>query len=676
MKGSDTLDYRPDIDGLRALAVVLVVLFHAGVSPLSGGFIGVDVFFVISGYLITRLIMKERAEGKFSFGRFYLRRIKRLAPALFFTILVTLAVGWFLFPPTGYELLAESAAYAVISISNFLFWEQAGYFDVGADIKPLLHTWSLSVEEQFYLLWPLTLVLLMRVKWRHAVPAFLVLAAIASVGGTEAALRDDPDAAFYLLPYRVMELAAGALVNFLPPLTGKGQEAPAQTGTPRWRGEAMAGAGLLLILIPAFALTGDTPFPGINAIPPVLGTALLIYAGAGTLVARGFSVRPVVYVGLISYSLYLAHWPIIVFYGYRQGGALSLVEQGAVIAASFAVAAAMYHLIEQPFRGRSPVIRLPRLPGWGVGLAAGAGALACIAASAIVYFGKGLPGRFDASPEVATLLASMRDGLPAEVAAAQEALPPDAPKIVVAGDSHTVPMWMALSEWGAAHGVRVERVELGGGCPALYRAYVFGDPTQSGPCNSTKDRKLEDLANGGYDAIVLSTRWGLYTSEVTDADPFVATRPRSLALDPQAEYDPDGDAISRTAFKAGLRQTVDLFARTGTAVIFVGQAPPVGGRLEQCVALEVTLAGINANCRKASHADILRETQWATHAAQQVEAENLYVVDALPLFCEERDCSLIRDGRSLFYDDNHLSIWGGRVMLSGMTDYLEQITGR
>jgi len=666
VKGSGTLDYRPDIDGLRALAVILVVLFHAGVAPVSGGFIGVDVFFVISGYLITRLIVKERAEGRFTFGAFYIRRIKRLFPALFFTILVTLAVGWFMFPPTGYELLAESAAYAVISISNFLFWEQAGYFDIGADIKPLLHTWSLSVEEQFYLLWPLTLVLLLRAKWRHAVPVFLLLAAIASIAGTESALRDDPDAAFFLLPYRVMELAAGALVNFMPVRDGKA----------RWQGEAMAGAGLVLVLAPAFLLTGETPFPGINAIPPVLGTALLIYAGAGTFVARGFSARPVVYVGLISYSLYLAHWPIIVFYGYRQGGDLSLLEQGGVIAASFAVAAAMYHFIEQPFRGRSPVIKLPRLPGWGAGLAAGAGALACIAASGVVYFGKGLPGRFDASPQIATLLSSMRDDLPADVREAQNNLPPDAPKIVVAGDSHTVPLWLALSEWGAVNGVRVEKVELGGGCPSLYRTYVFGDPTQSGPCNSTKDQKLETLANGGYAAIVLSTRWGLYTSEVTDADPFVATRPRSLALDPQAEYDPVGDESSRRAFEAGLRQTVDLFAQTGTAVIFVGQAPPVGGRLEKCVALEVTLAGINANCRQASYEDVLRETEWATNAARQVDAANLYVVDALPLFCEAGDCDLVRDGRSLFYDDNHLSIWGGRVMLSGMTDYLEDITGQ
>jgi len=286
-----SLVYRRDIDGLRAIAVIAVVLFHFGVPGLTGGFVGVDVFFVISGYLITSISWRQREAGRFSFVECWTRRARRILPALFAMIAVLLAVGWVLMAPKDYEQLGQSVRYQVMFASNLLFMRQDGYFDVASDLKPLLHTWSLAVEEQFYILFPLLLTLLAsRFRhWRLALFGVLLI----SFGLSVWAVAQHPEKAFFLLPMRAWELLAGAMLAVAPVSKTRLTAAAAQ---------CISLLGLGLILIAVFAYDKNTPFPGAAALLPVLGVVALIWANEhhSTWVGRILSSRLLVGLGLIS----------------------------------------------------------------------------------------------------------------------------------------------------------------------------------------------------------------------------------------------------------------------------------------------------------------------------------------------------------------------------------------
>jgi len=348
--------YRPDIDGLRAVAVLAVLFYHVGFGWFPGGYVGVDVFFVISGFLITRLIRDEIATGTFRFSTFYIRRARRLFPAMFVTLAATFLAGTALFGPEDLERLGRAVVSAVLSVSNVLFWLESGYFDAAAETKPLLHTWSLAVEEQFYFLWPVTLVALMAWSRRVAarsetyagwiVPGVLVLAGVASLVATQIVLEIDQAAAFYLVPFRISEFAIGALMVWL--VVYRPQRAIVS--------DLLIVAGLALIVWPVLTYSSETVFPGLAALPPCVGTALLILAGPARRTGLILNNRVAVGIGLISYSLYLVHWPIIVFVRSWLVRPLDPVEQAVIVVVSIAIAAAMYRFVEQPFRrvaGRS-----------------------------------------------------------------------------------------------------------------------------------------------------------------------------------------------------------------------------------------------------------------------------------------------------------------------------------
>ncbi|MAZ15665.1 MAG: acyltransferase [Ahrensia sp.] len=337
--------YRPEIDGLRAIAVIPVILFHAGFGFFGGGFIGVDVFFVISGYLITGLLLEELAGGQFSLLRFYERRARRILPALavVVTACIPFALAWM--HPLQMEDFSASLIAIVLSASNFLFWYESGYFAPAADEKPLLHTWSLAVEEQFYIFFPIFLFVL----WRFARDrTFLTVAAIAvaSLLLSEWGWRHWPTANFYLMPTRAWELFAGSLC--------------AQWSFRReQRPNGPLGAfGLALIVAAVFLFDGDTPFPSALALAPVVGTALIIlFAGPGTAVARLLSSRLLVGIGLISYSAYLWHQPLLAFARVRSAVAPSLWLMASLATLSFALAYLSWRFVEQPFRKRSPATK-------------------------------------------------------------------------------------------------------------------------------------------------------------------------------------------------------------------------------------------------------------------------------------------------------------------------------
>jgi len=375
--------YRPDVDGLRAVAVMLVLLFHAGLG-FSGGYVGVDVFFVISGFLITGLILKEQNAGTFSLGNFWMRRIRRIIPAATFMVISVLVVGFFLILPNDYKELGESSIAQQLMFSNVYFWRNTGYFDGAAEIKPLLHTWSLAVEEQFYIGYPFLLILLHRFGKKTTFWALFLLG-LGSLGISEYGVRNHPSATFFLLPTRAWELMIGGLICFLP----------LPTRVPRWVLGLASWISLVAILWAGWFYQTSTPFPGFSALIPCAATAILIYANSLSLSfpAALLASRPFVFVGLISYSLYLWHWPILALYRYANEESLSVLTGILLLSTAFFAAVLSWRYIETPFRRRGHL--WSRQQTFAFATAAG---VAVLLFSGAIAWQKGLIWRFP--PEV------------------------------------------------------------------------------------------------------------------------------------------------------------------------------------------------------------------------------------------------------------------------------------
>lgn len=334
------MKYRSEIDGLRALAVLPVIFFHAGFSIFSGGFLGVDVFFVISGYLITRIILDDVSQGTFSIARFYERRARRILPALFFVMLccIPFALIWML--PSQYLEFSRSLIAVTTFVANLFFWRESGYFAAAAGEKPMLHAWSLGVEEQYYVLFPLALLLLWRFGKR---PTFYIIAVIAVISFImcEYASRYYPSANFFLLPTRAWELFIGSICAFIHL-----ESAPK-------RNDALSLTGLSLILIAIFTYSEQLRLPSAYSLAPVVGTALiLLYGTRDSFVGRLLSLRLIVGIGLISYSAYLWHHPLFAFARIHHFESLSTLVMLALCAASLLLAAFSWRVIEQPFRNK------------------------------------------------------------------------------------------------------------------------------------------------------------------------------------------------------------------------------------------------------------------------------------------------------------------------------------
>ncbi len=343
------IKYRPDIDGLRAVAVLSVLGYHVGFSWLSGGFVGVDVFFVISGYLISANILGEVRARNFSIARFYVRRIRRIAPALVAMMLAVFVLAFFDLFPKDFKDFAESALSAALSVSNIYFLTHTGYFDAPSSTKPLLHTWSLAVEEQFYVFFPLYVMFVVKRAPKLLNPTIALLWAGSFAWSAYGAFAD-PDATFYLAHTRAWELLVGTIIA--------NQSWGARLGG--LTRNVLGAVGIGLIAFAVLTYTFETPFPGATALAPCLGAGLIILAGQSgrSFVGRMLSLKPVVFVGLISYSLYLWHWPIIVFQDSNAlvvSGVSPLLTHIAIVIVAFLVATASWWFIERPFRiyGRS-----------------------------------------------------------------------------------------------------------------------------------------------------------------------------------------------------------------------------------------------------------------------------------------------------------------------------------
>lgn len=351
---NQAIAYRPEIDGLRAVAVLPVILFHAGFEIFSGGYVGVDIFFVISGYLISSIILKELEQGKFSIVRFYERRARRILPALFFVVVCCLPFAWAWMLPDELKRFGQSMVAVATFSSNIYFWRKTDYFAPAAEEQPLLHTWSLAVEEQYYLLFPLFLILCWRFG-KSKVFWLITTAAVLSLGLAEWGWRNQPAANFYLLPTRAWELLIGSLLAFLP------KAAVERSASGKMAGPASI-AGLALIFCSIFLFNKSTPFPSFYGLLPVSGTVLVIvFASSKNWTGKLLSTRPFVGIGLISYSAYLWHQPIFAFAKVISLGVLSQGMVVSLLCLTFILSVITFRYIETPFRAGTVALAAKKL---------------------------------------------------------------------------------------------------------------------------------------------------------------------------------------------------------------------------------------------------------------------------------------------------------------------------
>ena len=495
--------YRADIDGLRAVAILLVLWFHAFPDTLPGGYIGVDVFFVISGYLITGIVLRGLEKEKFSFAHFYAQRARRLLPALMVVLPATLAAGWHWLWPQEYEQLATHTAAAAAFVLNIVLWTEAGYFDVATELKPLMHLWSLGIEEQFYLLYPCLLWLAWR-RWRKPVVAIAALALL-SFAANLLWVQRDPSGAFFLPHTRFWELALGGL------LAWRQHQATTATRPAHsfWR-QVPPWAGLLAIITAAATLHPDTPYPGIAALLPVAGALLLVSAGPHTWVNRHvLGSRAMVLVGLISYPLYLWHWPILSFLRIVHTDTPPLLLRCAAVGLSFVLAWLTFRYVETPVRfGLRRRLRL-------AGVAATVCAIAVTAWS--IRTNSGIPERLPA--EAGALLAyqyDYRNGY-------REGscfLRPEQSADAFATCSDT---WVRNGEnwllWGDSHAAHLRpgmQARYGGNTPFIQRAAsgcppLFDESFPDRPhCPAIQEYVWQEIETHRPERVTLAARWDFY----------------------------------------------------------------------------------------------------------------------------------------------------------------------
>ncbi|MBE9636044.1 acyltransferase family protein [Salipiger mangrovisoli] len=646
------MPYRPDIDGLRAIAVLSVVLYHFGLPWLGGGFTGVDVFFVISGFLIGGILWREYdAEGRIRLGAFYLRRFRRLAPAFFTMALATAALSAALLLPFEFREFGKSLIAATVYLSNVLFFRQAGYFDSGAETKPLLHTWSLAVEEQFYIFLPLLILALARN--RTVLLMALVTIWAASLGASILATPSQPGAAFYLFPFRAWELLTGVLLAIWGLETGR-----------VWRGHpALSWAGLALVLGAALLIPAGPMFPGVLALAPVLGAVLLIASGTGdSPVNRALSHPAALFFGRISYSLYLWHWPVVTLSLYLRGAYSSPLEASCWMALAVALAWLSWRYVEMPMRRArlSGVVLLT-----GTALASGA----TLALGAWLYLGDGLADRFDASvrPHIAASADFLQDWSRCTTPASGPLMgietcpigPEGTPQVLVWGDSHVRAFKEGLDLAAQDAGVPA-LIIWRAGCPPLFglrKTESAAKPAQDRACaqaNLQIRQALPELPE--LQRIALIGRWTYYAQ----GSGIGLDAGNTITLFP-ADAPTPAEAPQSHILAEAVRTTVAELRREVPQVIALRQPPEIPLYDSRVAAREAAHAGwplaphpvtdpdvpISALAQRVAEA----EAPWRALAAR----DEIAFIDSWPRFCDAETCHALQDGAGWYFDNNHVT---------------------
>lgn len=642
-----SLKYRADIDGLRTLAVVPVILFHAGASWLPGGFVGVDIFFVISGYLISAIILREVQAGQFSFLSFYERRLRRIIPALLVMVLATVFLFQIIALPDQAKSAAESGIAALLSVSNFYFWGESGYFAPASEFMPLLHTWSLAVEEQFYLIFPVILIALwkFRLPIRWALGLGLLVAFFVGLWLS----WNKPSVAYYLLPARAWELAIGAVI------------AAGAVPAIRWEilRQIVSALGVGMILYSLVYVRSDMIFPGWVAIIPCVGAAMVIHAGGETWIARRvLASRLFVLIGLMSYSLYLWHWPVLA--AFRIGSASIHLDSwvtALAIVATFVLAWLSWRYVERPFRDRKKLSA-----GRMLGLLGG-GAVTTLVVAILSITTNGFPSRLEEPARIA--LAASQDVDPLRVPCQGLASRAgcrfgniDSPvSYAIVGDSHAAAIRPAVEASGIM-GDAGGTLYWMGACPMLDDAHLQNHPDKA-KCAEFKSSVWAAIkADENIDTIILAGRWSF---QMTGWMPESGGSNRTWLLDKES-LTPSIEENSKVLARS-LDRTLDRLSALGLKVIVVGAVPEPGFDVPRTVAL-ARHSGLEVP------RGILRTTVEARAGLTDAflsgilqGREEVRFVSIWEAFCGSAWCDIERNGVPIYYDDDHLS-HAGAVMVA------------
>lgn len=626
------LKYRSDVDGLRAVAVLPVLFFHADLG-FTGGYVGVDVFFVISGFLITGLILRDLDAGKFSIVGFWERRIRRIMPALAVVVLASLTAGWFLLLPQGFKELGESAVAQTLLSSNIYFWIKSwigvGYFTPDAEVKPLLHTWSLAVEEQFYLLFPFLLLALKRLAHHLIVPAILLLAGISFALSVWCGYWY-PSANFYLLPTRAWELLIG---SFLAAISVQ-QRSPA-----RWLTEALSWGGLLAILCAVFFYDRETRFPGVTAILPCVGAALVIWTNGHTLTSVGklLALRPVVFIGRISYSLYLWHWPVLVFAQYWAIDPLTQSQRLLLLLASLILAVISWRFVETPFRQSLIFKTRSRIFTF-----AGVTTIASLLAGLAIFKSQGAPSRLPA--EALRHVNGERRCVFDHDLSMERALAGDFIELGTGDKQKPV----ELMVWGDSHAMAVIPV-IDGLCKEYSFRGVAATHSATAPLVGYQSPKsmLQDkgiqynkavidfILNQRVRHVIIVANWGVYA---------FGNRERiSLSL--------------------SLSDTLDVLKATRAKIWIMRQVPKQPWDVPDALATTVW-RGQNTGNLGLQVTEHLQAAHRQNPIFEGVSTQfrGVTILDPTDLLVSDRLCRVVKDGKALYCDDNHLTVAGALLL--------------
>ena len=601
------MKYRAEIDGLRALAVVPVILFHAGFEWFSGGFVGVDVFFVISGYLIATIIISEMAEGKFSIVNFYERRARRILPALFFVMAACLPFAWLWLTPNYLKDFGQSLVAVSTFSSNILFWIESGYFDTAADLKPLLHTWSLAVEEQFYMLFPIFLML----TWRLGVKSILILLSIVfivSLGLAQWGAYFKPSATFFLLPTRGWELLVGVFAAFY--LKYKPHPKSASIN------QVLSLLGFSIIFYSAVTFDENTPFPSLYALIPTIGTGLVIVSAVPkTFVHSLLSFKPIVGIGLISYSAYLWHQPLLAFGRHRKLLEASDLETLSLCFISFLLAWISFKFIESPFRDRKKITTSNFLKSALVGV------FIFISFGLSVHFNDGFKDRLNYYLDTVTLIESpLREECHTKEIACEFFGGPS--EYATFGDSHVVEISYALAEYLQPLGVSVQQNSYSSCTPNYSDTNSY--------CFEWTKQAIERITNSAsIKNVIVSYRLEHYLKN---------------SENPSQIWD-------------DLFKILNEFLISGKKVYFIIQPPELPASIYKMI-----LIGDSDRLEGLTRKQHNHNNDYVQNRINEIPSE-VILVDPSNWFCDDQFCYANDLGGYFYTDNNHLSLYGASLIV-------------
>jgi peptidoglycan/LPS O-acetylase OafA/YrhL len=658
------------IDGLRAISVLPVILFHFRLFQVTGGYIGVDIFFVISGFLITGLILEQLQAGHFSLIHFYERRARRILPALFITCLLSTLLALWLFLPQETKLFSYSLEGVSLFASNFVFARWTGYFFQSSLTWPLLHTWSLAVEEQFYVLFPLLLIFLYRhPKGRTLIPFMIYGLFVVSFILSLFMAQDSPRQAFYLPSTRAWELLAGSILA----LHAKGIRLSKRTA------ECLSALSIFILLTCLFAYDTRTPFPGLAALPPCLAAVALLACNINneTVIRKILSSKPLVGAGLISYGLYLYHWPALIYTHYYADRFPSAAETFFLIAAIFLASSLSYLYVEKPIRDGVFFKRKPLFYFSGLGLA-----LFGLTGLYILY-AQGLPGRFSNDvlkyAKEAIVNHNTINQFPHACDNLQLPSAPDAqlckfgaslkrpPDFLIWGDSHAVMLQAALNAKAIKNGKTVWSIAYSA-CPPLVSGY--GQKSVVDVCpNDWNEASIKIIRDNKIKNVILISRWDVYAlgwqrdSMETSAAPLLSFVTEDNKI-----------LTGKEAFKASFNKTMKRLHQMGVNIWVVKEVPQYAIDVPSALAKGRRL-GRDLSSLQGNYADILRRQQFNESVFQ--EAATLYPLHFISMadkFCPQKDmCFVEQEGQSLYSDNTHLSLYGALWAQDSLDPFFKSI---